>query len=120
MGARWGLPLDIMPARDKPAWARLKRRLGPRLVRALDLNPKRDFTEHGGVRYVIGSDGGTVPRPPGHAWIVFKRAYPSVVSFRNRVKLVGVHWFDKNLVVCELVADPGGSREIAEPLPTTN
>ncbi len=120
VGPRWGHPLDVMPMTDNPAWAGLKKKLGPGLAERLGLNPARDTIQHGGIRYVIGN---TLSQgvAPGHSiFLVMRKNYRETAHLPQSVRPADVAWFNDELSVSLLVpADVGIFEVVNPPAPDT-
>ena len=108
VGAAWGHPLDVMPPSNE-AWTALKKRFGPDLVALSRLDPRSDFVERDGVRYVVGRDAAA------HTRIVNRSRYDEAVHVAHPVVSRGVTWFGDELSVNRMVPGENGSAIISNP-----
>ncbi|MDD4913565.1 MAG: GtrA family protein [Methylococcales bacterium] len=115
VGSAWGRPLEIMPLHDNEAWARLKIRLGPRLVELLSLNPVADNVYADGVRYIMEKNVGQDLKVAPHVWIVHCDRYRDAVNVTAPLRLDGYQRFGDDLTVSEMSPDPGGSLTLVNP-----
>jgi hypothetical protein len=111
----WGEPLDIMPLQDKLNWSSLKKKLGPNLTEILRLNPKRDFVEHKGVRYVIGNWVNTPPFAPAKIMVVFRDNFKETITSNIPIQETGVQWCGDELSITTLVSSPHGITFVQNP-----
>ena len=89
IGPSWGRPLEVLPPPNEE-WSRLFGRiasmLGPDAPRRLGLVPDRNFVEHDGVRYVLGTDVAAATRDARHVWLVTRDRYEVDVRLDPRFR----------------------------------
>jgi len=111
----WGLPLTTMPLKSNEAWTNLKNKLGPYWVRQLDLNPKTDYIDSKGVRYVIGTEARHHLENKSRAWVVHRSNYKESVHLGTPMTVEDTAWFGNELSVSELRSTPSGQTYISNP-----
>lgn len=115
VGARWGSPLGTMPLRSNEAWLSLKNKIGPRLFERLGLNPKTDFVDSNGIKYVIGADASAYLKNSNKVWVVHRSNYKEPVVLGKPMKTEEVTWFGDELSVSALVPDVTGGAILSNP-----
>jgi hypothetical protein len=99
VGPDWGRPLEVDRMEDNEAWKGLKKRLGSRVTKILHLNPKRDYVDHDGVRYVISSDASGHGERGETIWLVFDRYLSDEITVGRPSQPVEVIAFGRLAVV---------------------
>lgn len=111
----WGRPLTTMPIKSNEAWSKLKIKLGPHLVQLLELNPKTDYIEHNGVRYVIGTEARHHLENTSRAWVVHRLNYKESVHLGTPMTVEDTIWFGNELSVSKLRSASSGQTFISNP-----
>lgn len=104
-----------MPLKSNDSWSKLKSKLGPYWVEVLELNPKADYIDSRGIRYIIGTEAQHHLESKTRAWVVHRANYKETVNLGIQMTPVEVVWFGNELSITRLQSSPAGESFIKNP-----